>query len=454
MRERVRSRRSRRALLVGAGGAAVVALPALAACAAPGGAGAGAGAEPARAARYDGKRFQHWGSYSAAGVNAWKTFYDRFVQAQAPGLQVEVQGIPNAEYLPKLTAAIVGGAPPDSCRFKENLNNDMAARRNALALDGYLAKDKALRLADFTPSSVEALTYRDKPYGVPHYHQYVILGWNKTLFKQVGLNPEQPPQTWTELRDYARRLTNPDSGQWGFKLYEYGPPAREQQFNWFMEWVWRAGGDVWADKARTRSTVDAPESVEAMQTMVSMIAGDRSTIPQDQPQIAVETGKLAMWMPTAVGVLNLKRTAPDLDFGLAPMPRSTQFATQLQVNSLAIMASAPERDIAWAATAFVSQEEQMQAWQADQELSAVPVRKALLDKAPWSDPASGWKPIIDVLKMPGGRPKPHIPEWDEFTEKNLCPFLLDAWTQVKTPKDALTEAARQANAWIAAHPRT
>jgi ABC-type glycerol-3-phosphate transport system substrate-binding protein len=187
---------------------------------------------------------------------------------------------------------------------------------------------------------------------------------------------------------------------------------------------------------------------------VNMIAGDRSTIPQDQPQIAVETGKLAMWMPTAVGVLNLKRTAPDLDFGLAPMPRSTQFATQLQVNSLAIMASAPERDIAWAATAFVSQEEQMQAWQSDQELSAVPVRKALLDRAHWSDPASGWKPIVEVLKMPGGRPKPHIPEWDEFTEKNLCPFLLDAWTQVKTPKDALTEAARQANAWIAAHPRS
>ena len=96
----------------------------------------------------------------------------------------------------------------------------------------------------------------------------------------------------------------------------------------------------------------------------------------------------------------------------------------------------------------------MQLWQADQELSAVPVRKVLFERAPWSDPASGWKPIVDVLRMPGGRAKPHIPEWDEFTEKNVCPFLLDAWTQKKAPKDALTESARQANAWIAARPKS
>jgi ABC-type glycerol-3-phosphate transport system substrate-binding protein len=221
----------RRALVAALGGGAAV--PVLAACG--GVPGAGTEAQPAPAERFDGKVVQHWGSYDGAGIAAWTRFYDQFVQAQAPGLRVDVQGVPNAEYLPKLTAAIVAGSPPDFCRFKENLNNDMAARQNALALDAYLAKDKSVRLADFTPSSVEALTYKDKPYGLPHYHQYVLLGWNKTLFKQVGLNPDKPPETWAELRDYAKRLTDPDKGQWGFKLYEYGPPVREQQFNWFME---------------------------------------------------------------------------------------------------------------------------------------------------------------------------------------------------------------------------
>ena len=58
-----------------------------------------------------------------------------------------------------------------------------------------------------------------------------------------------------------------------------------------------------------------------------------------------------------------------------------------------------------------------------------------------------------MLKMPGGRAKPHIPEWDEYTEKNIAPFLTEAWRQQKAPKDALTEAHRQANAWLDARPK-
>ncbi len=437
-------RRALGRIAAGAGGG-----PLLAACGGPGSPAEPQAAEPAS---FDGKVLQHWGSYDAPGRDAWLKHYERFVQEKAPGLKVEIQNVTNAEYLPKLTAAIVGGAPPNSCRFKENLNNDLAARNNVLALDGYFSRDKTVRLADFTAQSVEALTYKDKPYGMPHYHQYVILGWNKALFQQAGLNPERPPETWQELRDYARRLTIPDKGQWGFRLYEFGPPPREQLFNWYMEWVWRNGGEVW-NRERTRATLDGVESVQALQTHVDMLYGDRTVIPPDQTQLGVESGKLAMWMPTAVGVLNLRRTQPDLNFGLGPMPKNKQFATQLQTNSLAIISGARERDVAWSSLAYLAREDQMQLWQAEPQLSAVPVRKALLDKAPWSDPASGWRPIIDVLKMPGNRAKPHIPEWDEYTEKNIAPFLTEAWRQQKGPKDALSEANRQANAWLDARPK-
>ncbi|HEV2124723.1 MAG TPA: sugar ABC transporter substrate-binding protein, partial [Chloroflexota bacterium] len=335
--------RATRRLVLGYLAAGAASVPLLAACGA-----SGSPAEPqaSQPTRFDGKVLQHWGSYDAPGRDAWLKHYDRFVQEKAPGLKVEIQNVTNAEYLPKLTAAIVGGAPPDSCRFKESLNNDLAARGDVFALDGYLSKDKTIKMADFTPQSVEALTYKNKLYGMPHYHQYVILGWNKTLFRQVGLNPDKAPETWQELREATKRLTDPAKEQWGFRLYEFGPPPREQIFNRFMEWVWRNGGDVF-NKDRTRATLDTPEAIQALQTHVDMIYGDRSVIPPNQTQLAIQTGKLGMWMPTAVGVLNLKRTAPDLDFGLGPMPRNKQFATQIQVNSLAIISGSKERDVAW-----------------------------------------------------------------------------------------------------------
>lgn len=68
-------------------------------------------------------------------------------------------------------------------------------------------------------------------------------------------------------------------------------------------------------------------------------------------------------------------------------------------------------------------------------------------------PTSGWKPIIDVLKLTGNRAKPHIPDWDEYTEKNIVPYLTEAWRQQKAPREALTEAARLANAWLDARPK-
>jgi ABC-type glycerol-3-phosphate transport system substrate-binding protein len=443
---RVGGTAARRTILLGALGGGGAAL--LAAC----------GAQPTETAgsaanqHYDGTLLQLWGSYGAGEREALLKFYERFASEQAPGLKTEVQIYTNAEFMSKLTAALAGGTGPDFTRFKEYQAIDMAARKAALALDGYLSKDKVVKLADFTPQSVEGSKYQNKVYGVPHHHQFVMLGWNKALFREAGLNPDKAPETIQDLRDYAKRLRQPAKEQWGFRLYEFGPPPREQIFNWFMEWVWRYGGDVW-NKDRTKATVDAPEAVQAMQAMIDLMYADKSTIPPPERQIGIETGKLSMYMPTGAGVLNLKKTAPDLDFGLGPMPKGTQYATQLQHNTFSIMVNSKLQDLTWRAISFMCRDDVMQQWQSDPMISTIPVKKALLDKAPWSDPASGWRPIIDVVKMPGNRPKPHIPDWDEYTETTIVPYLTEAWNQQKSPKDALTEAARQANAWLAKRPK-
>ena len=47
------------------------------------------------------------------------------------------------------------------------------------------------------------------------YPQYGIdiygLTWNKDHFKEAGLDPEKPPRTWDEFRDYAKKLTKKDA---------------------------------------------------------------------------------------------------------------------------------------------------------------------------------------------------------------------------------------------------
>ena len=424
-----------------AGGAA------LAAC----GAQAQGTAPAAETRNYAGTTLQLWGSYSASYRDVMLQHFDRFAQLHAPGLKTEMQIYTNNDFITKLTAALAGGTGPDFNRFKDHEAIDMAVLKAAAPIDGYLSKEKVIKLSDFTTQSVEGSKFQNKTYGVPHHHQFAFLGWNKGLFRAAGINPDKTPETWSELRDYARRLTSLEKDQWGFQFQEFGE-AREQHFNWYMEWVWRNGGDIW-NRERTRNTMDSPESIDTMQYMVDLMYADKSTIPPDRSQINVNTGKLGMYMPNGAGVLNLKVTHPNLDFGVGPMPRQKQFVTQLRHNTFTIMTNSKLPDLTWKAIVYMAGDEVMADWQADPAVSTVPVKKSLYEKAPWSDANSGWKPIIDVVRMPGNRPKPFIPGWDEYCNTIVVPALYEAWRQTKSPKDALTEGARKANLWLAQRPK-
>mgnify|MGYP003694417483 CR=1 FL=1 len=46
-----------------------------------------------------------------------------------------------------------------------------------------------------------------KYYALPTAVRSLALFWNKTLFKEAGLDPERPPATLDELVDYAKKLT-------------------------------------------------------------------------------------------------------------------------------------------------------------------------------------------------------------------------------------------------------
>jgi multiple sugar transport system substrate-binding protein len=50
------------------------------------------------------------------------------------------------------------------------------------------------------------------PFKYPAGHS-ALLFYNKDLFRQAGLDPDQPPETWSELREYAERITAIGEGE-------------------------------------------------------------------------------------------------------------------------------------------------------------------------------------------------------------------------------------------------
>ncbi len=60
---------------------------------------------------------------------------------------------------------------------------------------------------DLLPSVLANGTYKGHTYGLGYSVTPFVFAYRKDLFEAAGLDPEQPPTTWDQLAEYARKLT-------------------------------------------------------------------------------------------------------------------------------------------------------------------------------------------------------------------------------------------------------
>jgi multiple sugar transport system substrate-binding protein len=113
---------------------------------------------------------------------------------QHPDVTVEFVAQPFEQYYTLLGAAIQAGEGPDVIMF--NGGGQLRDRTNALVpLDDYVAEDRQ-RLAGW-----EAFANDGEVYASPVTLQGHPIYYNKALYEQAGLDPEQPATTWREFLD-------------------------------------------------------------------------------------------------------------------------------------------------------------------------------------------------------------------------------------------------------------
>src|SRR5215208_7718135 len=62
-------------------------------------------------------------------------------------------------------------------------------------------------LADVSPGHKTVATFNNRLFGVPLYADVSALFYNKDLFKKAGLDPNKPPTSLAEIRQYADKVT-------------------------------------------------------------------------------------------------------------------------------------------------------------------------------------------------------------------------------------------------------
>ncbi|MGW2338216.1 ABC transporter substrate-binding protein [Streptomyces sp. NPDC001685] len=192
---------SRRALA--AAFAVCVALP-LSACGSSGGGSADA------SGKVEGDiTFQTW--------NLRANFKDYFegviagFEKKYPGTKVKWIDQPAEGYADKISADAAGGTLPDVVNVSPDLVAPLAKAGLALDLDKVAAKYKKEYLdGAWASHQVPGL---QGTYAFPWYLNTGPLFYNKTLFKEAGLDPEQPPKTYDEVFDAALTMAEKTDGK-------------------------------------------------------------------------------------------------------------------------------------------------------------------------------------------------------------------------------------------------
>jgi ABC-type glycerol-3-phosphate transport system substrate-binding protein len=116
-----------------------------------------------------------------------------------------------------------------------------------------------------------------KIYGFPVDAYALGLAYSKTLFKQVGLDPNAPPTTWDQFRACARTLTSSSSGRYGF-----GPLSIYNTGGWHLTaMMYSYGGQPEiSQNGKLVANLNSPNCVKPLQLLHEMRWVDHSIGPK------------------------------------------------------------------------------------------------------------------------------------------------------------------------------
>jgi multiple sugar transport system substrate-binding protein len=118
--------------------------------------------------------------------------------------QVELTVIPTDDYLPRVGTAAGAEELPDVLSLDVVFVPQFTTVGAFLDITDRIA---ALPFADdIAPSHIEVGTLDGRQHVVPHTMDLSVLFYNKNLYEQVGLDPEQPPTTLEEFAEHARAI--------------------------------------------------------------------------------------------------------------------------------------------------------------------------------------------------------------------------------------------------------
>ena len=341
-----------------------------------------------------GQTIEYWASNQGATIDQDNQVISDAIARfkKESGVTVKFKVIPWSDLWNNITTATTSGKGPDVLNIGNTWSASLQATGAFMPFDSNTLKEIGGK-DKFVQSSYSASGAPGKtPTSVPLYGLSYALFYNKKMFKDAGL---QPPKTWSEFVDTAKKLTKDTNGdgkpdQWGFAM-EGGSITENSHFAFILG---RQNGGQLFDG--NKPTFDSDPIVKGVSDYVNLIGRDKVADPGNA-QYADGTRTAGQFAKGKTGMMiyqnnaenNLKSNGrPKSAYGVADLPvedgSSTPIMTHVAGINLSIFTNTKKKAAALAFVKFLtSPDEQVKL---NQSFGSLPVVKQAQSDPAFSSP--------------------------------------------------------------------
>jgi len=169
-----------------------------------------------------------------------------------PNITINVRTVQFEDMVNDLARAVATRSGPDITYIDNPEVALFASRGLLLDLTPYIEQSEIVDPADIYPGPLSSVTYEGGIYGLPRGANTIALYYNADMYRAAGLDPDNPPQTWDELYEAAKALTDAEKGVYGIA---FSAVATEEGTFQFLPWLQMTGGDY--DNVATEGAAEA-----------------------------------------------------------------------------------------------------------------------------------------------------------------------------------------------------
>jgi len=360
-------------------------------------------------------------------------------EAANPGITINLEITVSNGLQNRIEVALRSGTPPDLIDSSMQWVIPFAASGRLLSLEQF-AQDN-IDLPDLYEATLDSVRYEGEIYGLPYRAQTLALIYNKALYRDAGLDPENPPLTWDAFLEAAQAMTKTNAA--GEQQYGLGVSGGGEMGNLvtrLVPFIWMNGGDV-LNEDYTQAVVNSPEAVAAVEfytkPLTELGIAPPSTLQNDGAALRrlFGSGTIAQYFSGQYDLPALAAEAPDIELGVAsfPYPEGKEPSGVLSGWTFIVPEASPNHEATLKFVDFLMEPEN-QGFYTD----TFPASRTAMDLPRFQEPLL--QPFKEMLNY--ARPAPSSPAWIATTQI-LFAQVQEVLLGSMSAQEAMDEAALQ-----------